>query len=314
MEPSALAARRRNRARKAVPLLAVVLALAAGGAIFADVVHGARGETRLVEVGFPGPGGHETMVVAMPAWYGPRRDPPLPLVISPHSRGATGLENARRWGDVPGRYGLIVLNPTLHGRVIPRRSFAWPKEIDELARLPRIARRLLPYLRYDPGGVYALGHSMGGQETLMLLARHPHLLAAAVAADPVANFLRRWYQFPVSAISRGEQRAATLEVGATPKRAPRLYRARSPLFYARTIAFAGVPTQLWWNPADPVMIREAATQAGALYRAVRRLNPRAPVFERLHHFEHGWVFKYDHELPAMVRFLLAHRRVHSRPG
>jgi hypothetical protein len=29
---------------------------------------------------------------------------------------------------------------------------------------------------------------------------------------------------------------------------------------------------------------------------------------------HGWVFKYDHELPAMVRFLLAHRQHRAPPG
>jgi pimeloyl-ACP methyl ester carboxylesterase len=295
--------------RTTVALLGAVILAAAAAVVLTDVSLGSAHPTRLVGVSFRGPGGYEDrMVVSMPAWYGPGRDPALPLVISPHSRGATALENARRWGDVPGRFGLLVLSPQLHGRVIPRRSFAWPPDVAELGRLPVIARRLIPYLRYDRSRVYALGHSMGGQEALMLLARRPGLLAAVVAADPVTNFLRRWYQFPASAVSRGEQRAAATEVGATPRRAPWLYLARSPLFFARSIACAGVPTQLWWNPGDSVVIREAATQAGALYRAVRRLNPRAPIYDRLHHHEHGWVFKYDHELPQMVRFLLAHRR------
>ena len=78
------------------------------------------------------------------------------------------------------------------------RSWAWPPDIAEMAALPRILRRRIPYLRYDPNRVYAAGDSMGGQETLMLVARQPDLFAAAVAADPVTNFVRRWYEFPVS--------------------------------------------------------------------------------------------------------------------
>ncbi len=250
----------------------------------------------------------------MPAWYGPRHDPPLPLVISPHSRGITPWQEARRWGDLPGRFGLIVVDPGLHGRVIPRRSWAWPPDIAEMAALPRVVHRILPWLRYDPSRIYAAGDSMGGQETLMLLALHPDLLAAAVAADPVTNFLRRWYQFPISGESWGEQTAATREVGATPRAAPWLYVRRSPLFFERTIAFSHVPLELWWNPHDTVVIREGRSQTGRFYADVRRLSPSAPVFAHRHDHMHGWVFRYDHDLPAMVRFLLAHTRPHRPPA
>ena len=61
------------------------------------------------------------------------------------------------------------------------------------------------------------------------------------------------------------------------------------------------------------MIREGPAQSGVFYRAVKRLNPHAPVFARLDHEMHGWAFKYDHGLPEMVRFLLAHRR-HGPPA
>jgi pimeloyl-ACP methyl ester carboxylesterase len=181
-----------------------------------------------------------------------------------------------------------------------------------MADLPRIVQARLPYLEYDPNRVYAAGDSMGGQETLMLVARRPDLFAAAVAADPVTNFLRRWYEFPISGESWHEQAAATREVGATPRRARWLYVRRSPIFFARTFAFADVPIELWWNPHDTVVIRESRAQAGTFYRAVKELNPRAPVFARLDDDVHGWAFKFDHELPAMIRFLLAHRR-HGPP-
>lgn len=302
-----------HRHRKRWRFVAIAAGLVLAGTSVAGNGGAAQSSTRWVAGRFRGPGGaQETIVVAMPAWYEPGHDPPLPIVVSPHSRGLTPWQNARRWGDLPGRFRIIVVNAGLHGRVIPRRSWAWPPAIAELARLPDIARRLVPYLRYDRTRVYAAGDSMGGQETLMLLTRRPDLFAAAVAADPVTNLLRRWYQFPNSKLSWHEQQATTREVGATPRRAPWLYARRSPITFDRTIAFSDVPLELWWNPRDSVVIREGTTQVGVLYAAIRRLNDQAPVLARVNDEMHGWAFKYDHELPAMVRFLLAHRR-HGPP-
>jgi hypothetical protein len=295
----------------------LLLALALGAclaALAATTAASSATGTRWLQIRFTGPGGRrDRLVVGLPSWYGPRDDPPLPLVISPHSRGLTPWQEARRWGDLPGRFGIAVVNTGLHGRVIPRRSWAWPPDIAEMADLPGLLPRFLPYLRIDPNRIYAAGDSMGGQETLMLVARRPDLFAAAVAADPVTNFARRWYQFPASGESSGEQSAATLEVGATPRRARWLYVRRSPLFFARTFAFSGVPIQLWWNPQDTVVIREGSTQTGDFYRAVKRLNSQAPLVARLDHTMHGWSFKYDHQLPEMVRFLLTHSR-HGPPA
>ena len=47
--------------------------------------------------------------VVLPAWYGPGNNPPLPLVISPHGRGATGRSNADFFGRLPavGRFAVI---------------------------------------------------------------------------------------------------------------------------------------------------------------------------------------------------------------
>ena len=53
-----------------------------------------------------------------------------------------------------------------------------------------VVRATLPWLRIDRRRVYAVGGSMGGQETLLLLGRHPHLLAGAVAFDSATNFYR----------------------------------------------------------------------------------------------------------------------------
>ena len=252
-------------------------------------------------------GRRDRVVVAMPAWYGPRRHPALPLIISPHGRGGTARGNARRWGNLPGRLGVIVLNSGLSGRRLRRYSWAWPPEVDELASLPRLVQRRLRYLRFDPRRVYAAGDSMGGQEALMLLARHPHLLAAVAAADPVTNFLERERQFARSLDSRGEQRRAHLEVGCSPEQDPRPYLLRSPSEYAGAYADDGVPIRLWWSRVDRVVVGQPTTQAGELYEAVKRLNVAAPISERVTEDRHGWIFWADHRLGAILRWLLRHR-------
>jgi pimeloyl-ACP methyl ester carboxylesterase len=304
-----------RRAWEPVAALAVVLlAFALGGARLG------RGEarllplpsypgTRLVPVGFRAADGKpETMIVEVPSWYGPLDHPALPLVVSPHTRASNPFMTAAHWRGLPGRCRIIVLDAGLSGRVTQTRSWGWPPEIAEITRLPGIARRLVPYLRYDPNRVYLAGDSMGGQEVLLALERRPDLFAAAVASDPATNMLRRWYQFPHSVASRGQQAALTREVGVAPSTKRWLYVRRSPFFFARTLAFSGVPVELWWNPADPVIVDASATQTGVFIRAVRKLNPHAPLVSHIHHHLHGWPFAPKHKLPAMVRFLLAHRR------
>ena len=48
--------------------------------------------------------------VVLPAWYGPDNNPPLPVVISPHGRGANGLSNAAFFDRLPavGRFAMIT--------------------------------------------------------------------------------------------------------------------------------------------------------------------------------------------------------------
>src|SRR6476659_9373832 len=48
--------------------------------------------------------------VVLPAWYGPDNNPVLPVVISPHGRGGSGLSNARFWGDLPAQGGFGLIN------------------------------------------------------------------------------------------------------------------------------------------------------------------------------------------------------------
>lgn len=267
-------------------------------------------ETRWRVLHFRGAdGARDELLVGMPSWYSPERNPALPLVISPHARGGDPSKNAKRWGDLPGRRGLIVLDPALKGRALGEsRAWGYPPAITKLVETPQTARRVLPWLRWDPDRVYAAGFSMGGQESLLLLARQPDLFAAVSVADSVTDFLRRWYEFPRSPLARTEQPKATRELGGTPARVPWLYRRRSPVTFARTVALSGVPVQLWWNPREQVVINQGTTQSGSFSRLLQRLNPDAPVAPVVHRAPHGWVFRAGHSLPEIVDFLLAHRR------
>jgi dipeptidyl aminopeptidase/acylaminoacyl peptidase len=239
-------------------------------------------------------------VVLLPRWYGPRRQPVLPLVISPHGRGLDGRANARRWGKLPALGGgFVVVNPDGEGLHLDGR-FSWgaPGQIDDLARMPELVRTALPWLRIDPRRIFAVGGSMGGQETLLLVARHPRLLAGAVAVDPVVDLAR---QFRSSEGSRGAalRRLARAETGGTPSTDPAVFAARSPITYAAAIAASGVPLQVWWTRTDRIVVH-SELQSGLLVNRLRQLDPRAPLQEVVGDWRHTAVLRADRSLPAML--------------
>ena len=83
---------------------------------------------------------------------------------------------------------------------------------------------------------------MGGQESLLLLARHPSLLAGVAVFDPVTNMAARYRDFTHlgcnsrcrvqwgAALGRGLQVKAQEEIGGTPRSAPHAYARRSPIY------------------------------------------------------------------------------------
>src|SRR5581483_4854318 len=104
--------------------------------------------------------------VLLPSWYGPQRHPPIPLVISPHGRRIDGATNAKLWGDLPGLGPFAVVNPDGEGDHLDTYSWGAPGQIEDLAKMPAFVGTGLPWLNVDGRRVYALGGSMGGQETL----------------------------------------------------------------------------------------------------------------------------------------------------
>jgi pimeloyl-ACP methyl ester carboxylesterase len=260
-------------------------------------------------------GDRRRALVLLPSWYGPRRDPPLPLVISPHGRGVTARSTCRLWGDLPTVGGFGVVCPEGQGAHLRFYSWGAPGQIDDLSRMPALVHRTLPWVRIDRGRIYAVGGSMGGQEALLLLARFPRLLAGVISFDGVADFTRQYFEFAKLRCDRrclrqlrgplGTQlrQFAQLEVGGTPETDPAGYAARSPLRYARTLAFAAVPIELWWSTSDLIVLHQAKTQSGALFRRILALNDEAPVEAFIGDWRHTREFAARARLPfALAQF------------
>ena len=216
-------------------------------------------------------------VLLLPAQYGPKNPPPpLPFVISPHGRGIRAVDNATWWRDLPGRGGFAVVCPGGMGRRLPLHSWGWRGQIDDLARMPDLAVRAKRWLRIDRSRIYAIGGSMGGQETLLLIARHPQALAGAAAFDSVTNLYTRYRDFAQIPNGRRLQLLARTEVGGTPGSKPDAYVQRSPIHFVAAIARSGVPFQLWWSDKDEIVTGQKH-QSGEFFRELEALHPRAPV-------------------------------------
>jgi pimeloyl-ACP methyl ester carboxylesterase len=271
-------------------------------------------------------GAERLAYVVLPAWYGPHDNPPLPVVISPHGRNANGLSNTRYFGNLPAKGRFAVISPDGMGRRLGLKSYAFKGQIDDLARMPELVADALPWLRLDPERVYALGSSMGGQETLMLVARHPELLAGAAAMDSVTDLTRRYHQLPAvpcdaKCMKRwGKpyglvlQAAMRNEVGGTPSDSPQRYAARSASTYARTIASSGVPLQIWWSSRDLIVV-DQKHQSWALFRELKRLSACAPVSAYAGRWPHSKEMKASELLPiALAEFGLMPRGTKKLPS
>jgi pimeloyl-ACP methyl ester carboxylesterase len=263
--------------------------------------------------------------VRLPGWYGGTRHPALPLVISPHGRGRDGRSNSHLWGDLPSIGGFAVVSPDGQGDHLPTMSWGAPGQIADLARMPAIVAEALPELRIDRERIYAFGGSMGGHETLLLVARYPMLLAGAASFDGVSDFALQYRNFPQlgcnavcrhlwrGTIGEGLQTLARREIGGSPETAPSAYAARSAITQARAIAASCVPLQIWWSTAD-LIVRDSNRQSGSLLALVQRLNPRAPAEGFVGTWIHTASFRSTSRLPfALARFGLMPTSFGSKP-
>jgi poly(3-hydroxybutyrate) depolymerase len=249
--------------------------------------------------------------VLLPADYRPGKNPAIPLVISPHGRAVDGKINTRRWGNLPTIGGFAVVNPDGYGRRLPLHSWGYTGQIADLARMADIVETKLPWVRLDRRRLYAVGGSMGAQETLLLAGRYPRLLAGAVAVDGPADFALQYRNFPRLTcdqacldrgwghIGRAKQRLARKEIGGTPTTAPGQFAERSPITYARAIAASCVPVQIWWSRTDKIVL-DPARQSGRMAATLKRMNRSAPIDEYVGDWDHTDAMRHETDLPKML--------------
>jgi poly(3-hydroxybutyrate) depolymerase len=290
-------------ARAAVPRPSLLQQLVPFRVRYRDLVRHRHDLVRMVTFGYTANGGRRRHgFVVLPRWYDPARNPPLPLVVAPHGRGISARVNLNYWGSLPAFGPFALVDPQGQGRRLSRYSWGWHGQIDDLARLPAIVERAVPGLRVDRRRIYAIGSSMGGQEALLLVAFHPRLLAGAAALDSATNMAARYRAFASLPGGRRLQRLARIEIGGTPSQVPRAYAARSPIHFARRIALAGVPLHLWWSLRDRI-VRNQRSESGALYRAIERINPEAPVTRYVGDWAHSKEMHPLSRLPlVLIRF------------
>jgi Prolyl oligopeptidase family len=242
-------------------------------------------------------GSERSAWLLLPAGY---HGQPIPLVISPHGRGVDETENALIWGDLPGEGGFAVINPAGEGRRLHWFSWGAPGQIDDLARMPEIAAA--NGVNVDRRRIYAFGGSMGGQETLLLDARYPHLLAGAAAFDPATDMARRYRDFAALKDGRQLQALCRREVGGTPDEAPLAYAERSPDHYVAQLAESGVPLQLYWSVDDRI-ISDQRLETGRLADEILADRPEAHVWDFTGEWQHTAEMRTGRRLPrALARF------------
>jgi pimeloyl-ACP methyl ester carboxylesterase len=169
--------------------------------------------------------------------------------------------------------------------------------------MPSILRATRPWLRVDSQRIYAVGGSMGGQETLLLVARHPRQLAGAVAFDSVTDFFRRYDDFAVlGRKGRALQALARVEVGGTPSTNPEGYRLRSPQHWLGEIGRSGVRLQIWWSDADEIVV-DQSTQSARFFRELQALGPRGRLEKRTGSWSHTAETFRRLQLPGAVAWL-----------
>jgi hypothetical protein len=155
---------------------------------------------------------------------------------------------------------------------------------------------------------------MGGQETLLLIGRHPAMLAGAVAIDPVSNLATRYRPFAALRGGRMLQRLLRTEVGGTPAQVPQAYRARSPVTYARVIAESRTRLALWWSTRDATVRNQRTMQAGPFLRLLAAYHPDVGTAQRIGSWPHGWPYQRALYEAAVFLRLLAPTDLPPPPG
>ena len=218
----------------------------------------------------------------------------------------------------PARKELIVLAPRIErprarrdpsvGIPAGDRRSCWPRRLR--------ARRALPWLRWDADRVRSPASAWVDRRACSRSRADRDLFAAVAVADSVTDFYRRWFEFPLSPLTRAEQAKATREsaarrrrsVGSTQRRSPARVRTDGRLFRPSRCRSGGTPTR--------TSSSHQANDARAP-RSCRLLTPaesaHAPVEAVVHSRPHGEVFRSTTSLPTHGATSCSRSRRQGRP-
>ena len=241
----------------------------------------------------------QSATLLLPLGYDLDGSASLPCIVHLHGRGAKPIDSSTAWRDLPTRDGFAVICPNSVARDGTGNSWAVPGQIDDVLRMPDLVEAAVPGLRLDRDRLFLVGSSMGGQESLVTLARAPDRFAAVAAFDGAADLAARYWEMGEAAQAH-DQALLRHELQGSPRKQPFAYAQRSPLSYAETLARCRVPLLVTWSTADEVVVNGEETQFGRLCRRLRALDPQVPLTEVITALPHGQALRADPE--AVLRF------------
>ena len=229
---------------------------------------------------------------------------PVPLILAPHPAGWTNAEDFHGgaldtvaphpgWYGLAQKHGVVVVSPETYGERVPLLSLGYKPSLKDSVGAIDAVRAL--GIRIDADRIYACGLSMGGQETLLLIAQNPGLFAAGFAFNPVID-IRAWYNDFIASPSyddlAGDDPSLALdalieaEFGGPADDYQTACAERSPISYAARLTTT--PLMIYWSHLDDIVPNQATRQSLALASLIKQLDPNAPIALFNHTWSHGY--------------------------
>lgn len=223
-----------------------------------------------------------------------------PLVISPHPFGFSNFENFiygtpellypfSGWSGLSEKYQSIIVFPLGHGRFYEKISLGWQAQIEDFIQIPEILKSC--GLKIDENKLFICGLSMGGMEALTAMGMYPGIFKAGFSFNGVVN-LRKWFEDIINKnvdkkLSEMDvDKLVINEVGGSPEIIPLEYDKRSAINYINNLSKANL--MIYWSSRDSAVPNQEAYQGKRLYDLIKKVNPKANVFEYDHTFDHGF--------------------------
>ena len=154
--------------------------------------------------------------------------------------------------------------PEGHGRVLPLHSWGSARQIDDLAHMQYVAKVTLPGSGSGRAASTLWAAAWAARNCFCSSPASIPFSPARWRSTLPTDLARRFRNFARLSNGRSLQELARREVGGVPESVPGAYVRRSPINFARAIAFSRVPLQMFWSTADEDRARPGAQLSRAL--------------------------------------------------